>query len=80
MIRCNFCKYRQALFREHFYNTNIVSVCMLFISHDLVIHSVFLLYNLAIDLSLNSKCNGLCFIQIGALEVEISFLFVNNNF
>ena len=30
-----------------------------------------------LDLSLNSKCNGLCFIQIGAVEVEISFIICN---
>ena len=30
--------------REHFCNTSVVSVFMLFISHDLVMHSVFLLF------------------------------------
>ena len=30
-----------------------------------------------LDLSLNSECNGLCFIQIGAVEVEISFIICN---
>ena len=29
------------------------------------------------DLSFNSECNGLCFIQIGAVEVEISFFICN---
>ena len=28
-----------------------------------------------VDLSFNSECNGLFFIKIGAVEVEISFLF-----
>ena len=37
------------------------------------------LYNFLVqlDLSLNSECNGLCFIQIGAVEVEISFVTCN---
>ena len=30
-----------------------------------------------LDLSFNSECNGLCFIQIGAVEVEISFYICN---
>ena len=31
-----------------------------------------------LDLSLNSECNGLCFIQIGAVEVEISFFYLQS--
>ena len=27
-----------------------------------------------LDLSFNSECNGLCFIQIGAVEVEIFYI------
>jgi len=30
-----------------------------------------------LDLSLNSECNGLCFIQISAVEVEVSFFICN---
>ena len=30
-----------------------------------------------LDLSFNSECNGLCFIQISAVEVEISFFYCN---
>ena len=30
-----------------------------------------------LDLSFNSECNGLCFVQIGAVEVEISFFICN---
>ena len=34
-------------------------------------------FRVQVDLSLNSECNGLCFIQIGAAEVEISFFICN---
>ena len=30
-----------------------------------------------LDTSFNSECNGLCFIQIGAVKVEISFFICN---
>ena len=34
-------------------------------------------FSVQLDLSFNSECNGLCFIQIGAVEVEISFFICN---
>ena len=34
-------------------------------------------FRVQLDFSLNSECNGLCFIQIGAVEVEISFFICN---
>ena len=37
----------------------------------------FLVFAVQLDFSLNSECNGLCFIQIGAVEVEISFFICN---
>ena len=38
-------------------------------------------YNSGVQLDwlFNSKCNGLCFIQIDAVEVEISFFLCNHN-
>ena len=34
-------------------------------------------FQVQLDLSFNSECKGLCFIQIGAVEVEISFFICN---
>ena len=33
--------------------------------------------SIQLDLSFNLECNGLCFVQIGAVEVEISFFICN---